>query len=171
MSKSEVVSYGLIRLGKWVYWLKQCCAMFALPKLVPLCEPTLHMISIVAHLTWVQFYSLFQWVVSLPHSLPGEKYLRQLKQKKKKSVSCWVKNMFIRHIIFFIWIKPAASFSDLGWIPLAPSPLDLSGSGAVYSDGCSDFFITCPGRSLCLLFLFLAPWKICISFELLWLQF
>lgn len=92
-------------------------------------------------------------------------------EAKKRSVSRWVKNMFIRHIIFFVWIKPAASFSDLGWIPLALSLLDLSGSGAVYSDGCSDFFITCPGRSLCLLFLFLAPWKICISFELLWLQF
>lgn len=57
--------------------------MFALPKLVPLCEPTLHMISTVAHLTLVQFSSLFHCVVSLPHSLPGEKYLRQLKQKKE----------------------------------------------------------------------------------------
>lgn len=71
--------------------------MFLLPKLVPLWEPALHMISIVAPLTLVQF-ALFQCVVSLPHSLPSEKYLRQLKQKESMSRS--VKNMFIKDIIF-----------------------------------------------------------------------
>lgn len=74
--------------------------MFLLSKLVPLWEPMLHMIRLVAHLTLVQFSSLFQCIVSLPYSLPSEMYLRQLKQKEKESMSRSVKNMFIKDTFF-----------------------------------------------------------------------
>lgn len=57
------------------------------------------MINTVAHLALAQFSAFFQCVVSLPHFLPSEKYLRQLKQKE--GMSCSVKNMFIKDTLFF----------------------------------------------------------------------
>lgn len=50
------------------------------------------------------------------------------------------------------------------------NPPDSEPTGAVYSDRCSDFFITCPGKSLFFCFSFLHSGKH-ISFELQWLHF
>lgn len=64
-----------------MYWLKHV----AFAQVSSPFEPVLHMGSIVASLTLVPFSSLFQSVVSLSHSLPSEKYWRQLKQKESMS--------------------------------------------------------------------------------------
>lgn len=121
-----------------------------------------HVISIVAHSTLVPFSSLFQCVVCLPHSLPSEKYLRQLKQEKYVTL---VTNMFIKVRLFFSFcLLPSVIWNESPWLQtlcicLVPE-LFIQTDVLISSS-------PVPAEAFFFLFLCLAQWKVCVSFELL----